>query len=148
MQSICPPVVQHNLSTSGGNDLQVKIRILLIDDDRQRLEQTQSLLGKHYIVYSVNNDDEASDFLTHSVENSNEEDEICLIFITVGLDGDHSNGWGFLRKLWTTDKLKDIPVVALVSTSLTNTDNFHCDRSIFSEGIWEVNELVINSSVQ
>jgi CheY-like chemotaxis protein len=115
MQNIFPSSVQYNTSVSGNN--RPKEGILLVDDDRHRLETTQSLLRQHFIVYSVNNDDEALDFLNHSIQNVNHANEICLIIISIDVSGDQINGWGFLNMLWSTDELKDIPVVALASSS-------------------------------
>lgn len=114
MQNIFPSSVQYNTTVSGNN--RPKEGILLIDDDRQRLERTQSLLRKHFIVYSVNNDDEALDFLDHSIKNVNKDNEICLILISIDISGDHINGWGFLNMLWSTDELRAIPVIALTSS--------------------------------
>jgi CheY-like chemotaxis protein len=114
MQNIFPSSVQYNTSVGGNN--RPKEGILLIDDDRQRLERTQSLLRQHFIVYSVNNDDEALDFLNHSIKKADNANEICLIIITIDVSGDDINGWGFLNILWNTDELKDIPVVALASS--------------------------------
>ena len=114
MQNIFPSSVQYNTTVSGSNRL--KEGILLVDDDRQRLEKTQSLLRQHFIVYSVNNDDEALDFLDHSIKNVNNDNEVCLIIISLDVIGDHINGWGFLNMLWSSEELKDIPVIALASS--------------------------------
>jgi CheY-like chemotaxis protein len=124
MQKLFPSSVQYNTSVSGSN--RPKEGILLIDDDQQRLEKTQSLLRQHFIVYSVNNDDEALDFLNHSIKNVNNANEVCLIIISIDVSGDDINGWGFLNILWSTDELRDLPVVALASPSLATSQ------------IWEV----------
>ena len=131
LQTIFPSSVQYNTAVGGSN--RPKVGILLIDDDRYRLENTQSLLRQHFIVYSVNTDDEALDFLNHSIKDNNHANDICLIIISIDTSGEQFNGWGFLNTFWTTELLKDIPVIALASTASSNPE--------FSN-IWEVNILL------
>lgn len=133
MQNIFPSSVQYNTTVSGNNRL--KEGILLVDDDRQRLEKTQSLLRQHFIVYSVNNDDEALDFLEHSIKNVNNDNEISLIIISIDVIGDHINGWGFLNTLWSSEEFKDIPVIALASS---------LSLELNKSKIWEVHNNIID----